>query len=136
MIVHPDSVEEYIPQILELGKTQEEALRYSLRTMADHVTQHPRYYLFFGPYWWVFKTLVRKYVGDERVVRWARDYDDAIIRKRYTTGDDLYDFTAAQCYQWDHCRDWINSPQRHEVVDETGEDTYTYEFYDPDVRRR
>jgi hypothetical protein len=134
VLIDPSDVQANMAR-LEARGSRAELLGERLRGMVGFLTKEPTYYLHFGPYWWVFKYLVRRNIGGECVVRWAGEADDVDLRQRYATGNDWYDLNACLLYQADHSGNQVDAPQRHQVVDDSGEDTVTYELYDPDMHR-
>lgn len=134
MIIDPRDVRRQMAET-DRRVPRAELLGARLQDAADFITRCPSYYLAFGPYWWVFKEIVRRRIGTEKVVRWAGPHDDTDIRRRYQTGDDAYDLTACLLYQAEHSGNLADGPQRHDVADESGTDTVSYELNDPDVHR-
>ena len=136
MKVHPDDVKANVERIIKKhGPGRLTALRRALVATADFLSQNPIHYQFYGPYWWVLKALVKEHVGDAKVVWWAGDEMDDMVRERYATGNDLNDLAACLLYQADRSGDFVNAPERHDIVGESDDDTDSYTVSDPDMRR-
>ena len=134
MIVDPEAVRTHMRE-LQAKLPKDRIFAERLKEAVTFISKNRHYYLHFGPYWWVFKDIVRRRVGGPKMVAWAGDADDGDMRSRYQTGDDFYDLCAAWLYQADHSGNLVDAPQRHNVVDDSGEDTQSYELNDPDMHR-
>lgn len=134
MRVDPQDVQRLIAQNASRHSRAEMLGHPVLHHIVTFISKDRSYYLAFGPYWWVLKDIIRRHVGGPKLIPWMGDSDDLDIRRRYQTGDDLYDLNACLLYQADHSGNRADAPQRHDV-DDGGEDTISYDLSDPDMHR-